>query len=240
MLTIIHGTDTSLSRTYFLEEKQKVKDPVLIDSDSINITDLTQIFEGGSLFGETKYVFIEQLLSKRKKSAELTTILTYLEKNADEHTILFWEGKELEKSSLNMFKKPVIKNFKLPQTVFQLLDAIKPGNGIMLVTLFHKTLVTTEPDMIFYMLIKQLRMLLACKPDSDSNTNANTAVYDPIDDIKKMQPWQKQKITQQAKLFTKTSLLDVYNNLFRLEIGIKTGTLTVPLSSAIDFLLMEV
>jgi hypothetical protein len=230
MLTIAHGSDTAQSRKYFFDEKQKHQDAILLDADKVNITDLAQVLEGGGLFGETKYLFIEQLLTKRKKSVELENIIKYLEEHAAEHTIILWEGKELERSSLNAFKKAIVKPFKLPQTLFQLLDAIQPGNGKLLIKLFHQTVETTEPEMIFFMLIRQFRILLALSGATD----------DPIDEVKRIQPWQKSKLETQAKHFDTIHLLDLYEKLFHLEVGQKTGALTTPLVSAIDFFLLEI
>jgi len=229
MLTIIHGSDTALSRKYFFDEKQKFQDAVLLDADQVNLTDLTQLFQGGGLFGETKYLFIEQLLSKKKKSTELTEILSYLEKHASEHTIILWEGKDLEQSTLKTIKNANIKAFKLPQTLFQLLDALQPGSGKILIKLFHQTIQNSEPEMVFFMLIRQIRILLAL------SDNAN-----PIDEVKRIQPWQKSKLESQAKRFDPTHLRDLYNKLFQLEIRQKTGSLSIPLVSAIDFFFLEV
>ena len=230
MLTIIHGSDTAQSRKYFLTEKQKYQDVILLDADNVNLTDLAQILEGGGLFGETKSLFIEQLLTKRKKSAELESILKYLEEHATEHTIILWEGKELDKSALNAFKKAIVKPFKLPQTLFQFLDAIQPGNGKLLIKLFHQTIETTETEMVFFMLVRQMRILLALSGTTDS----------PIDEVKRIQPWQKNKLESQARHFDTNHLLDLYDKLFKLEVGQKTGTLTTSLLSAIDFFLLEI
>jgi len=254
MLTIVHGSDITASRKYFLDEKQKSNDAVLLDADQVNLTDLAQIFEGGGLFGETKYIFIEQLLSKKKKSTELTEILSYLEKNANEHTIIVWEGKDLDQSTLKAVKNSNVKTFKLPQTLFQLLDALQPGNGKTLIKLFHQTIQNSETEMIFFMLVRQIRILLAMSTQTSlreaerrSNPNEIAALHsvarnddNPIDEVKRIQPWQKSKLESQAKRFDLTHLLDLYDKLFQLEIGQKTGSLSMPLASAIDFFLLEV
>src|SRR6266567_1757169 len=129
MLTIIHGSDTAQSRKAFLDEKAKYPDAILLEADQVNLSDLAQLFQGGGLFGETKYLFIEQYLTKKKKSSDYKAILTYFENNASENTIVFWENKELERGILNELKRATVRVFKLPQTLFQLLDAIAPGNS---------------------------------------------------------------------------------------------------------------
>jgi len=230
MLTIVHGSDTALSRKYFLEEKQRLKESITLDADAVNLTDLAQVFEGGGLFGETKTLFIEQFITKRKRSGDFEEIAKKLEAYGMEHTIIVWEGKELDRSALNQFKKAIVKIFKLPQTLFQLLDAFQPGNGKLLVKLFHETIQNSETEMIFFMIVRQVRMLLALSEKNETQ----------IDELKRLAPWQKSKLEKQASHFKPEQLLHIYNKLFKLEIGQKTGTLSLPLDSAIDFLLIEV
>ncbi|HWY78944.1 MAG TPA: hypothetical protein VNW29_01160 [Candidatus Sulfotelmatobacter sp.] len=234
MITIIHGSDIALSRKYFYDEKQKKSDTVLWDADKVTLTDLAQLFDGGNLFGETKYLFIEQLLTKRKKSSEFTSILSSLEKYADGHTIILWEGKELDRASINLFKNAVVKDFKLPQTLFQLMDTIRPEKGEMLISLFHQTIKTTETEMVFFMLIRQFRLLIALTGNGDTENTQQ------IDEIKRMAPWQKNKLKKQMQLFKPEQLLNLYHKLFQIEVGQKTGGLTLSLISAIDFFLLEV
>lgn len=239
MLTIIHGSDTALSRKYFLAEKQKFSDATILDADKVNLTDLTQLFEGGGLFGETRYLFIEQLLTKRKKSSDLKDILTYLEKNATENAIFLWEGKEIEHATVKLLKKAIVKPFKLPQTLFQFLDALKPGNGKILISLFQQTITTTETEMVFFMLVRQFRILLALSPTIPIKTIMQPPT-DSIDELKRMPPWQKDKLQKQARLFATTHLLYLYEKLFQIEVGQKTGTLATSLVCAIDFFLLDV
>ncbi len=231
MLTIIHGSDTAQSRKSFLSEKIKYADAILLDADQINLTDLTQLFEGGGLFGETKYVFIEQYLTKKKKNGDYKAILSYIEKNSTENTIVFWENKELERSTLNELKHANVRIFKLPQTLFQLLDALQPGNSKLLIKLFHETVTTTETEMVFFMLVRQFRILLALSNNTES---------EKIDEVKRIQPWQQGKLEKQAKSFPLPHLLQLYEQLFNIETAQKTGTLTQPLINTIDFFLLGV
>src|ERR1700704_4814959 len=90
MLTIIHGTDIVASRKYFLDQKQAKPDSLSLDAESVNLTDLAQVIEGGGLFGESKFIFIEQFLTKRKKSGDYKDIIAYLDSHAADHTIFLW------------------------------------------------------------------------------------------------------------------------------------------------------
>jgi len=231
MVTLIHGSDTAASRKFFYDEKQRHPDALLLEAEKINITSLMQIFEGGSLFGETKYVFIEQLITKLKKTSNFKDIVSFLEKSAETNDIYIWEGKDLEPSSLKLFKKVTVRPFKLPQTLFLLLDNIKPGNGKNLIPLFHQTIETAEVEMVFFMIIRQIRILLAL---SDPESRAN------IDEVKRIAPWQMGKLQQQASLFSTLELLSLYEKLYTIEVGQKTGGLSTSVTNAIDFLLLGV
>ncbi len=229
MITIIHGSDIVASRKFFFMEKEKYPDAYLLDGEKISITDLTQIFEGGGLFDENKTMFIEHFFNRKKKKEEFAMFSEFLQKQ-NNHTIYLWEGKELEKSSLLAIKTAIPRVFKLPQTLFILLDSLKPNNGKQLVTLFHQTLESTDAEMIFFMLIRQIRILLALQDPAEEQ----------IDELKRMAPWQKSKLEQQAKLFTREQLISICDKLFALEIGQKTGTLPNKILTIIDFLLIEI
>ena len=230
MLTIIHGTDIAASRKFFLEQRQKHTQTVSLDEMYVTLTDLYQILEGGSFFEESKYLFIEQFLTKRKKSAEKNAIIDYLIKHSASHHIFLWEGKELDRSSLSSFKTAQIQVFKLPSTLFLFLDSLKPKNQKQMISLFHKTLETTESEMIFFMLVRQFRILLAL----------SQAGKNEIDELKRVATWQRGKFKKQAASFGLDRLKELYGKLFTIELGQKTGSLSSPLVSAIDFFLLGI
>jgi hypothetical protein len=239
MLVIVHGDDIVASRKYYLDLKEKHEDASTFDGGAVTMTDLAQIFEGGGLFEDSKTVFIEQLLTKKarvgRKSktsepTELDTILEYFRKHASSNTIVLWENKEIERGALLAFPTADIKIFKLPQTLFLLLDSFKPNNGQKLVQLFHQTIASAEPEMVFFMLVRQVRLLLGLL---DQNIQS-------IDEIKRMQPWQRTKLQRQAAAFTPERLRKAHHDLFQIEVGQKTGGLSTSVTSAIDFLLLEI
>lgn len=231
MLTIIHGTDIVNSRKFFLEEKERFN-AVLLDGAEVDLTDLYQLSEGGGLFENNKTIFIEQLLTERKKRAERDAIISYLKKRAETDKIFLWEGKELDRTTLSQFKQAAIKLYKLPSSLFAFLDAIKPNNGNALVALFHKSLETSEAEMIFFMLIRQFRILLAFSDYASSGGET-------ISELSRLAPWQKSKFERQARLFEKDLLQQYYLRLFQIELGQKTGSLSSSLTCSLDFFLAE-
>lgn len=227
MLTLIHGSDIAASRKFFLEEKEKISNAEIIKGPQINLTDLCQLLEGGGLFENSRTIFIDQFLTERKKSAERDTVISYLIKQGKNNAIFLWEGKELDRTTLSQFKEASIKLFKLSSTLFTLMDAIKPQNGTQLAQLFHRSLETNDAEMIFFMLIRQFRILLAL-----SDNNAET-----ITEASRLAPWQKSKFERQVKLFEGDSLRQLYFRLFQIELAQKTGTLSSSLTTEIDFFL---
>lgn len=229
MLTIIHGDDTAASRRYFIDLKKKDPESTLLDGESVSLTDLIQALQGNDLFALRKTIFIEQLLSKRKQSRELDSIKDYLKKHTQDVSIYVWEGKAVDKKTLSQFSSAVVKNFSFPQQLFVFLDSLKPNNGRVSTVLFHQVLETTDCEMVFFLLIRQLRLLIAMHGQDTQ-----------IEETKRLAPWQKTKLLRQAQLFSLERLKQLYATLYELDYAQKTGSLQLPLASAIDFLLLEI
>ena len=233
MITIIHGDDISSSRSYFGELKQKYIDFVLFDGAKITITDLVQNIEGSGLFGATKAIFIEEFLTKLKKTnRESKEILDFIIKNSKNANFFLWESKEILRKDLSLFKDAAVKFFKLPKNIFLFLDNLKPSNSKNLLGLFHQALESQiKEELILFMMQRQFRILLAL---SDKGSNGN------IDELIRLAPWQMGKLERQAKLFIVSDLIRIYKKLYEIELGLKTGKLNLSLVQAIDFLLLEI
>lgn len=233
MITIIHGDDISKSREYFIELKQKYKDFVLFDGNSLTITDLVQNVESSTLFGSTKIILIENFLTKLKKTdKEVREMLNFIVKNSKSSDFIFWESKEITKRELFLFKDSIVKLFKLPKNIFLFLDGLRPNNSKNLLNLFHEALESgIKEELILFMLQRQFRMLLALSEKADG---------DSIEELARLAPWQMEKLEKQAKLFDLPALKRIYNELFKIETGEKTGGLALTLVQSIDFLLLEI
>ena len=234
MLTIIHGDDIASSRMYFMQLKEKYPEATTLDGQMINLTDLAQTLEGGGLFSEDTTVLLENFITKKKTSADYKQLAMYLTAQAQSATIILWEGKEHEKTAFTPYKGSTVKLFKLPQSLFAFLDSLRPNNSSQMVQLFHQTLSNVEVEAVFAMLIRQIRLLLALHPDANKNGD------ETIEEVKRMQDWSRGKLTNQARLFTLDALQTIFCQLFVMETGQKTGTLSSDLITAIDILLLEI
>jgi DNA polymerase III delta subunit len=232
MITIIHGDDTASSRNYFLELRQKQKDPLSFDGTKISITDLVQNIEGSGLFGDSKTIFIEDFLTKVKKTDKnAKEIINFIAKNSQNSTFVLWESKEISKRDLFVFKNSISKLFKLPKNIFLFLDNLRPNNSKHLLNLFHDALNSgIKEELILFMLQRQFRILLALSDPAENGS---------IEEIVRLAPWQMGKLERQAKYFDTSNLKKIYKKLYEIEIGQKTGKLPLSLTQSIDFLLLE-
>ncbi len=229
MIIFIHGDDTVSSRNYFLEERKKDPSSFFFDGETLELTNIIQIIDGGSLFEETKKIFIENLF-KKKSTKALDEIISYIFKNEKKLEICLWEGKELSKKQLSIFSQHSVKTFKLTQSLFSFLDSISPRSATLL-SLFHKTLESTEPELVFFMILRQVRLLLALSDTKSPET---------IDEVNRMAPWQKNKLKKQASYFTQEQLKHLYHSLFEIDRALKTGSSSLSLTQSIDILLLEI
>lgn len=229
MITILHGDDLASSRNYYISERQKSKNPVILDGGKLTLSDLMQSLEGGSLFNEEKDIFIENFFSSKKTNASFKEIVVYIDKQNSEANIFFWENSELSKTELATFKKTTAKLFKIPKNLFGFLDNIQPKNTGA-VKQFHELLNQTAEELIFFMLVRQFRLLLAVSDPETKN---------PIDEFKRLAPWQTGKLKNQAKLFGPEKLITIYRRLYEIDSAYKSGKLPTTLTQTIDFLLID-
>lgn len=229
MITLIHGDDLTASRKFFISIKEKYHEALTFEGENINFTDLMQEIRGGGLFSENRPVFIEQLLTKKKDITERDAIIK-LVNNSQTVEIYLWEGKEIDKKMLLLFKNLTNKLFKIPKGLFVFLEEIKPGNNEKMLKNFHQIIASSEPEMVFFMMIRHIRLLLGF----------STLPSAEISEVKRLQPWQRQKIENQAKKFTAEHLKEIYSKLFQIELNLKTGGLSMNLVNSIDILLLSI
>jgi len=229
MVTIIHGDDLANSRKYFIDLKDKTNNPTSLRGDKVTLSELTQLIEGNSLFSEEKNIFIENFLSQKKTNKEFKEILDYFKKNENKSELYFWEDKEITKANLSQFKNANSKIFKFPQSLFLFLDNLKPNNSDN-VLYFHNVIAKTSEELVFYMIIRQFRILFALLIDN----------FSPIDELKRLAPWQRGKLERQARLFGEEKLKEIINKLYLIDYKQKYGLTTLPLTQNVDFFLMEI
>lgn len=231
MITIFHGDNTQSAREQFAQERLKLQNSSTFQGAGLTKNDLINFFEGGNLFFTDKNLVIENLLSRNKASKGLDEVIDSVNSYGKNSEILLWEEKEITIKSLSKFPKANIQTFKIPKLIFNFLDEIMPGNGENLVVVFHKVIENTPVELVLFMVVRHLRIMLALTDSKNSET---------IDELNKMAPWQRGKLEKQASLFSQEKLTQTYYKLYELDSFQKTGKLNMPISSAIDILLLGI
>ncbi len=229
MITVIHGDDTSGSRNFYIDEREKSKNPVVLNGEKLALSDLMQSLEGGSLFNDEQEIFIENFFSSKKVNPNFKEIIAYIDGQDAKANIFFWENSELSKTELSAFKKSVSKLFKIPQNLFGFLDNIRPGNAGS-IKQFHDLVNQTAEELLFFMIIRQFRLLLAV---------FDSKAYSSIDEVKRLAPWQMSKLKAQANLFGQEKLISTYKRLHEIDSDTKSGQSATTLTQTIDFFLAD-
>jgi hypothetical protein len=227
MITIIHGEDLALSRKFLLDKKEKSKNPIELQGNKISLSDLMQLSTGGSLFSEEKTIIIENLLAN-KKSTNVKEIVDYIKINHKDFEYLLWENSELSKTVLAQFPTASVNVFKLPQNLFQFLENIRPNNKDNIIY-FHKALENSNQELILYMLARQFRLMLSVLSGELT-----------IDEVKRIAPWQSDKLKRQAKLFGEEKLKSSLKALHNIDFTQKFGQTGLNLIQAVDIFLLSV
>jgi hypothetical protein len=225
MITVVHGNDTAASRKFYIENRDKSSSYILIEK--VNFDTLYQLIEGNSLFGESKDIFLENFFTNVKSNTtEFKKITEYLSSNKA-HNIFLWEGKELTKTQQFTFKNAKVLTFSYPSNLFEFLDSITPNNRKSLL-MFKELEKVMETELIFYMIVRQFRLLISIHDSSGS-----------ISETKSLAPWLRSKLKRQADLFGKEKLLRTYKRLYEIDYQTKFGLTPLNLSTSIDIFLVS-
>lgn len=227
MFTVLHGDNTVASRNQLnalitQHKSRGVKDTIRLDGKTITPTDLIQALETQSLFGTDRLVIIEDLLTrpKSKTKTDLAAYLKTISSQPNIPSIIIWEQKPLTTPQLKSLGNPPHQVYKLSKKLWNFLDSLKPQNSKQSLQLLHQTLDQEAPEMVFAMLVRQVRLLI--------QTKDNTKL--------KIAPWQINKLKNQASHFSLQQLLNLHKQLLTLDHQTKTGQNLLTLSSSLDIL----
>lgn len=221
MLIVFSGDDVISSRNGYVSLKKdyqvknydikEIKKETLVE----NFYDLKNNL---NLFHKSTAFFIENLTARDKKSKLLSTILKEIA-NSKDIVLVDWENKRVSK--LLFPKKTIIKEFKLKENIFLLLDACYPSNKKRFLNLLNQTSKNIDSSLIFFMLVKRIKLLMEIKV---KKTVAN------------IPSWMLYKLKKQASFWTMERLLNFYDHLFKIDFKTKTSTNPFDLKESIDIL----
>lgn len=224
MLVLIHGDNQVLSRERLQSQIATYKsglDLHQLDGKKISLEDLLSACESPLMFTEPRLIVIESLHAQTSKTklAQLVNYLASLQTNQVD--LILWEGKLLTPSQLAPFKQFQIIPFKTSNLTFKFLDSLKPGETSRYLTLYKQAIQADTPEFVFYMLIRQLRLMSqSASPESS-----------------RLPGWQVGKLKSQLSSFTPTQFTQLHDALYDLDFRQKSGGTTFTLAAELELIL---
>lgn len=225
-ITVYSGEDIISSRKAFLEHLERLKNEdfeiTRVSGKDTTEESLELLSSPTSLFGQKRVLVIENLLAgtKSKEKDKIIQIISSLN-----CFFVLWENKNFTKGDQLKYPNFVFKNFKLPQVLFTFLDSLSPKKINDNLRLFREAITSTDPNYLFLMLIRQIRLLILA---SDKN------------DLLKLAPWQKGKLQKQARFFTSEKLKEINQRLLQIDFAQKTSQTPFSLEHQLELLLTEI
>ncbi len=224
MLIIICGEDSVSSRDYYLKLKgdYQNKGIEVLDVKAAEINEITKsLSDSISLFSQKLVFFTEGLnkkISKRSNPA-LYSLAEELAKKKDVE-IVDWEA-DVPSRELKISKGVTVKEFKLPTSIFKLLDACYQGNLKQFITILYSLSDTIDDVFIFIMLVRHIRNLFIIKQGQI---------------IKSLQSWQVAKLKSQTYHWDQDKLSLFYDGLYKIDVRVKTSNNPFSLRKSLDLL----
>ncbi len=225
MLTIICGEDSVSSRNYYLSLKELyVKKGYSISTVTADqLLSQNYSLQNESLFSTKMIFFTENINRHYKKSKDKKQILPELSfLSQKDIEVIDWEnGLPAKEVKYKAQAGISIKEFKIAETIFKLLDACKPSNLSNFILLLRSVMTVQDQYFVFVMLIRHTRALILASQNIFSST---------------VQPWQKVKLLNQSKLWQKQKLEGWYEGLYRIDCSSKSGNNSFGLQKSLEIL----
>ena len=227
-MIIIHGDDTTASRDFLNQQitglKKQNLEIVRLESDFLSPATLEQNLNSQGLFGSDKAVVVFSFfkLTNSKNKDQLKQVFI---KNQTKNIILY-EDKQVNANILKAFDKVQVRLFKTNPIIFKFLESIKPNNQRQIIIFLRQLEEAKEaPELIFAMLVRQIRLLLTAKDASGEL---------------KMASWQKQRLVGQAGAFSLKKIMSLHTKLYEIDKSIKTGKTGLELKDLLFNLLIRI
>ena len=225
MITIIHGDDELASRNYFTSQKDEKS--LTFDAENIQLGELEHSLSGSGLFENHTKIFIENLFTRN--GIKNISVITQILEKFNKPNVFIWSNKLIPAKYLSLFPEHDSRIFKVPQNIWGFLDNIRPGSKQNVIN-FQNALKSTEPEIVFAMIVRQFRLMLGLLDDSGNS----------IDEMKRIAPWQRSKLARQASLFDTEKLKLSFKKLYAIDKNVKTGKTNLSLTQNIDIFLLEI
>ncbi len=131
--------------------------------------------------------------------------------------IVMWFDHKLSVSQQKNFPGASFQEFKINENVFKFVQSLRPNNHKEVLSQFANYCRQEHIEIVFTMIVRQFRLML----------NPN-----------ELSSWQKDKIVDQAKFFTKESLKENYKKLLKIDFENKKGLSAMDLKGSLELFLL--
>jgi len=173
MITIFHGDNPSESRQAFLEFINQISgcDLLRLDSKSLDLDQINNFINGGSLFPGAKVLAFENFFSVAKPNLDKLTKFFFNPKSIE---IVLWQDKTLSATQTKIFPKAKYFCFKADNRIFACLNAIKPHQLRTFNRLYDQIINNDLFDLFLYLLKSQFRRQLQTSSKYDPTLTQKT------------------------------------------------------------------
>jgi DNA polymerase III subunit delta len=109
--------------------------------------------------------------------------------------------------------------------IFDMVDAVAQQNSRKAIHLLHGLLEQQEPISLFFMIVRQFRLLIQVREILDEGGSA-----DQVERELRQHPYVAKKISEQARRFSMAQLEKIYHSLFDMDEAMKTSQVALDLS----------
>ena len=225
---LIHGDNVVASRELRFKVVEKAHkagvEVVALDGKKLELVDLMQALGSASLFGDDRLVVIDGLMARPASKARKEILGWLATADTKPESLVMWEGKSVTAAQSKKLNPKQVQEFKLPKVLFNFLDSIRPNNAKGLLAMLSSVRQTEADELVFVMIARQVRLLLAVKTGDGA----------------KLPAWQRNKLSRQASLFELGALKRLQRRLVEIDHSLKTGNAPLTLPETLDILMLEI
>ena len=227
MIRFIHGDNQLESRNRLSELIQEAGNKEVVKLREVNLTTIKQALESSSLFAEERVVVVENIISGRVDK----NVLDYLKKGLFESDLFIWEGKKMDARKLGWVKKKGrLEEYSYPKVLFKLVEVVGAVSKGEVLELFNETTSRMPVELVYFMLVRQLRLLLLI---------SHNGVDAAIKETASLQSWMIGKFKAQASSIGHERLKKLYKQILYIDYQQKSGQANLSLKQTLDIWLSQ-
>lgn len=207
-MILIHGENLVQSREKLDQLLQKLSSSQIIklEGKKLTLNQLHQHLRSTGLFTDQKTLVIFGSLSLPQSSLKKKLIQTF--KDYPDTSIIFYEEKNVHAATIKSLNLSPVYQFKPDVLVFKFLDNFSPRQTSQALQYLDQLNQSNQSlDMVFALLTMRVRQLIQATSPQKLKTS----------------PWQKQRLIDQARLFTPSALISIHQRIYSIDLQKKTG-----------------